>query len=426
MPEISHNVPPDLDEVSPGIFIFDKYELGKLLGCGAFAKVYHARNIQSGQSVAIKCISKQKIVKSGMISQTKREIAIMRRMHHHNIVKLYEVLATKTKIYFVMEFVKGGELFDKVAKGRLTEDTSRRYFHQLISAVGYCHSHGVFHRDLKPENLLLDERGDLKVSDFGLSAVTEQIQNDGMLHTQCGTPAYVAPEILSKKGYEGSKVDIWSCGIILYILNAGYLPFNNANIMVMYRKIYKGEFRCPRWMSTDLKRLLSRLLDPDSDTRITIEEILHDPWFIKGYNSNNNTTGISCEIPCYKSDQSDQEDEKDGFLNAFELISSSPRFNLSGLFSDTCDTTDGERYISEDTPEHLIEKIEDVGKKENLTVTKNEWRLVLFGRNGNVIVEIQVYRLTPSLVVVEVHSYEEIWTKKLSQLFYQPTSPVSR
>ncbi|KAE8688793.1 CBL-interacting serine/threonine-protein kinase 11 [Hibiscus syriacus] len=261
----------------PGNALFGKYELGRLLGCGAFAKVYHARNVRTGQSVAIKVVNKKKLSNSSLMSNVKREIYIMSRLNHPYIVKFFEVLATKTKIYFVMELVKGGELFAKLAKGRFTEDLSRKYFQQLISAVGYCHSRGVFHRDLKPENLLVDENGNLKVSDFGLSAVTDQIRPDGLLHTLCGTPAYVAPEILARKGYDGAKVDVWSCGIILYVLNAGYLPFNDPNIMVMYNKIYKGEYCCPKWMSSDLKRFLSRLLDTNPDTRITIHEIFNDP-----------------------------------------------------------------------------------------------------------------------------------------------------
>ncbi|KAJ6696579.1 hypothetical protein OIU85_002975 [Salix viminalis] len=109
-----------------------------------------------------------------------------------------------------------------------------------------------------------------------------KIQLDGLLHTLCGTPAYVAPEILTKKGYDGAKIDVWSCGVILFVLAAGYLPFNDSNLMAMYKKIYKGEFQCPKWMSTDLKRFLSRLLNTNPETRITIDEILKDPWFKKG------------------------------------------------------------------------------------------------------------------------------------------------
>ena len=173
MPEIDEHAPPSPAEQTA---LFGKYDLGRLLGCGAFAKVYHARNLETGQSVAVKIISKKKLQGTGLAGNVKREINIMSRLHHPHIVRLHEVLATKTKIFFVMEFVKGGELFARISKGRFSEDLSRRYFHQLISAVGYCHTRGVFHRDLKPENLLLDENGDLKVSDFGLSAVRDQVR----------------------------------------------------------------------------------------------------------------------------------------------------------------------------------------------------------------------------------------------------------
>ena len=303
--------------------LFGKYELGKLLGCGAFAKVYHARDVRNGQSVAIKIINKKKIVGTSLMSNIKREISIMRKLNHPNIVKLYEVLASKTKIYFVLEFIKGGELFAKVAKGRFTEDLSRKYFQQLISAVGFCHSRGIFHRDLKPENLLLDENGNLKVSDFGLSAVKEQIRPDGLLHTLCGTPAYVAPEILTKRGYDGATIDVWSCGVILYVLNAGYLPFNDPNLMAMYKKIYKGEYRCPKWFSSDLKRFLSRLLDTNPEKRITIDEMMRDPWFKKGYKEVN-----------FYDEEVKVEEFKVTELNAFDIISFSSGLNLSGLFDD--------------------------------------------------------------------------------------------
>ncbi|KAF8402510.1 hypothetical protein HHK36_010595 [Tetracentron sinense] len=395
--------------------LFGKYELGKLLGCGAFAKVYHGRNIRTGQSVAIKAISKKKIIKVGLMSQIKREISIMRLLRNPHIVKLFEVLATKTKIYFVMEFVKGGELFAMVAKGRFCEDLSRRYFQQLISAVRYCHSRGVFHRDLKPENLLIDDNGDLKVSDFGLSAVKNQIRNDGLLHTLCGTPAYVAPEVLGKKGYDGAKVDIWSCGVILYVLNAGYLPFNDPNLLVMYRKIYKGEFRCPKWTSPDLTRFLSRLLDTNPETRITVDEILHDPWFKKGYKQ------VKFQDE-YFGLKSDKDDRNVTFLNAFDIILLSSGCNLSGLFNDSDDSVNGERFVSAESPKRIIEKIEEAAKRGKITVReKEELGVELEGQNGNFVVRVQIYRLTQNLVLVEVKkrgedvvgSYDEIWRKKL-------------
>lgn len=424
-----------MPEVPTEINLFGKYELGRLLGCGAFAKVFHARNISSGQSVAIKAVSKTKILKGGLTANVKREISIMRRLHHPHIVKLIEVLATKTKIYFVMEFAKGGELFAKVAKGRFSENLSRRYFQQLITAVGYCHSRGVFHRDLKPENLLLDENWNLKVSDFGLSAVTEQARPDGLFHTLCGTPAYVAPEILTKKGYDGAKVDIWTCGVILYVLNAGYLPFNDTNVMVMYRKIYKGEFRFPKWTSPDLRRIISRMLDTNPETRITVDQILRDPWFKKGYKEIKfhwEKLNLTEDLGGGDQDFNDQKG-----LNAFDIISFSSGFDLSGLFSE-CDVSDmGERFVSAETPERIIEKVEEVAKSEDLAVSKKEnWGAKLEGQNGNFVVLMEIHRLTEKLVVVEFKTVErdvgiarQIWKDKLRPqlggLVYDPEKTVS-
>lgn len=318
-----------------GLFL-GRYEIGKLLGHGSFAKVYHARNIKTNENVAIKVIDKEKILKGGLIEHIKREISILRRVRHPNIVQLHEVMATKTKIFFIMEYVKGGELFGKVAKGRLNEENARKYFQQLISAVGFCHSRGVFHQDLKPENILLYDNGDIKVSDFGLSAISEQMKGDGLFHTLCGTLAYVAPEILGRKGYHAAKVDIWSCGIILFVLMAGYLPFHDQNIMIMYKKICKGQFRCPRWFSPDLTLLLTRLLDHNPETRITIPEIMNNRWFRKGFKhtkfhveddklcsvEDNVDDGIDY-FPDISISEMEPEDFRPSSLNAFDIISMS-------------------------------------------------------------------------------------------------------
>ncbi|MBA0830777.1 hypothetical protein Goarm_015284 [Gossypium armourianum] len=403
----------DLPELSSEATLFGKYELGKLLGCGAFAKVYHARDVDSGQSVAIKAVSKKKVLKGGFMAHVKREIAIMRRLRHPNIVKLIEVLATKTKVYFVMEFAKGGELFTRISRGRFSEDLSRRYFQQLISAVRFCHSRGVFHRDLKPENLLLDENWNLKITDFGLSAVTDQIRPDGLLHTLCGTPAYVAPEILAKKGYDGAKVDVWSCGIVLYVLHAGYLPFNDPNLMVMYRRIYKGEFRFPKWTSPDLRRFLSRLLDTNPETRITVDEIITDPWFKKGYKE----TKFNAEDFELKGDIQSTK-----CLNAFHIISFSTGFDLSGLFNDADFSARREQFVSGEKPETIILRIEEEFRKiENVKAKKRKERgIYLEGQDSNLILTVDIHQLTEILVVAEIRWREinvepssDVWKHKL-------------
>ncbi|CAN6463262.1 unnamed protein product [Victoria cruziana] len=438
-------------ERRPEKVIFGKYELGRLLGHGAFAKVYHAREMNSGKSVAIKVMNKSKIVSGGFVSHIKREISIMRRLRHPNIVRPFEVLASKTKIYFVMELVKGGPLFDKLAMGRLKEDVARRYFQQLISAVRVCHSRGVFHRDLKPENLLLDEADNIKVSDFGLSAVSEQVRHDGLFHTLCGTPAYVAPEVLANKGYDARKVDIWSCGVILFVMVAGYLPFNDRNLMNMYRKIYKGEFSCPRWMSSELRWLVHRLLETDTERRITIDEIIRDPWFRKGGYEEvklcssddgdddgkcwwrclegtcsesplSSRTAFSPSSPLPTSSSCGSAKEKDELptLNAFDIISFSRGMNLSGLFEGS-EFQSVNRFISGEPMSTIVEKLEEVAKTAGFTVRKKHFRAVLEGgSHGQLVVVAEMFRLTGSLMLVEIkkkngdaHAYEDFWERKL-------------
>ncbi|CAN1833366.1 CBL-interacting serine/threonine-protein kinase 3 [Linum perenne] len=286
-----------------------KYEVGRTIGEGTFAKVKFARNSETGEPVALKILDKEKVLKHKMAEQIKREIATMKLIQHPNVVSLYEVchlpihllyrflvMGSRTKIFIVMEFITGGELFDKIVNhGRMREDEARRYFQQLINAVDYCHSRGVFHRDLKPENLLLDSYGNLKVSDFGLSALSQQ--DDGLLHTTCGTPNYVAPEVLNDEGYNGATADLWSCGVILFVLLAGYLPFDDSNLMNLYKKVSificllpfprscssSAEFTCPPWLSLPAMKLIARILDPNPFNRITIPEILVDEWFRKDY-----------------------------------------------------------------------------------------------------------------------------------------------
>lgn len=392
--------------------------MGRVLGQGNFAKVYHGRNLATNENVAIKVIKKEKLKKDRLVKQIKREVSVMRLVRHPHIVELKEVMATKGKIFLVMEYVKGGELFTKVNKGKLNEDDARKYFQQLISAVDFCHSRGVTHRDLKPENLLLDENEDLKVSDFGLSALPEQRRDDGMLVTPCGTPAYVAPEVLKKKGYDGSKADIWSCGVILYALLSGYLPFQGENVMRIYRKAFKAEYEFPEWISPQAKNLISNLLVADPEKRYSIPEIMSDPWFQYGFmrplafSMKESAVGEDSTIDDFGGEEEEVPElvaamgkPARPFYNAFEIISSlSHGFDLRSLFETR--KRSPSMFISKFSASAVVAKLEGMAKKLNFRVTgKKEFTVRMQGmkegRKGKLAMTMEVFEVAPEVAVVE-------------------------
>ncbi len=212
-----------------------------------------------------------------MEEKVQREINILHLCTHPHIIRLYEVIDTPTDIFLVNEYVSGGELFDYiVSKGRLSADEARNFFHQIISGVEYCHFQKIVHRDLKPENLLLDANDNIKIADFGLS----NLMRDGdFLRTSCGSPNYAAPEVISGHLYAGPEVDVWSCGVILYALLCGSLPFDDESIPNLFKKIKSGMYSLPTHLSQLAKNLIPRMLEVDPMKRITIPEIRLHPWF---------------------------------------------------------------------------------------------------------------------------------------------------
>jgi len=254
-----------------------QYVLGKNLGIGAFGKVKLATHCITGHKVAVKILNKAKIKQLGMEEKVQREINILHLCTHPHIIRLYEVIDTPTDIFLVNEYVSGGELFDYiVSKGRLSADEARNFFHQIVSGVEYCHFQKIVHRDLKPENLLLDSNLNIKIADFGLS----NIMRDGdFLRTSCGSPNYAAPEVISGHLYAGPEVDVWSCGVILYALLCGSLPFDDESIPNLFKKIKSGMYSLPSHLSQLARNLIPRMLEVDPMKRITIPEIRLHPWF---------------------------------------------------------------------------------------------------------------------------------------------------
>ncbi|KAL2238539.1 UNVERIFIED_CONTAM: CBL-interacting serine/threonine-protein kinase 3 [Sesamum indicum] len=393
-----------------------KYEVGRTIGEGTFAKVKFARNSETGEAVAVKILDKDKVLKHKMAEQIKREIATMKLIKHPNVVRIYEVMASKTKIFIILEFITGGELFDKIVNhGRMKEDEARKYFQQLINAVDYCHSRGVFHRDLKPENLLLDAAGNLKVSDFGLSALSQQVRDDGLLHTTCGTPNYVAPEVLNDRGYHGATADLWSCGVILFVLLAGYLPFDDSNLMNLYKKISNAEFTCPPWISFGAMKLITRILEPNPEKRITVPEILEDEWFKKDYKppvfDEREDINLDDVEAVFKDSEEyhvteKKEEQQPAAMNAFELISMSKGLNLGNLFDVEQGFKRETRFTSRSPANEIINKIEEAAKPLGFDVRKKNYKMRLenikAGRKGNLNVATEVFQVAPSLHMVEV------------------------
>jgi len=263
-----------------GANIKEFYDLKEEIGKGSFSVVRKGIHKKTGKEYAIKCIQKRFI----KLDLLEREILIMKKLKHPHIIPLIEVFEDKEQIFLVLEMVKGGELFDKIVeRGNYTEQDASNIVKQILEAVQYLHSHGVVHRDLKPENLLCseDEKGTIHiyVSDFGLS---RNIQANQSMHTYCGSPEYVAPEVLAYVPY-GKEIDCWSIGVITYILLTGFLPFYDKDHNILFEKIQNVDYNwddCPD-VSPTAKHFIQRLLVKDPVNRYSVDNSLAHPW-IKG------------------------------------------------------------------------------------------------------------------------------------------------
>ena len=255
------------------------YEFQKDIGEGNFGKVKLGTFKPTGEQFAIKILNKSKI-KIKMKNSIFKENEIITRFNHINVVFVFHILEDSQNFYIIMEYCKHGELFDYIVKNeKLSEEESSIFFYQLINGLEYIHSKGISHRDLKPENLLLAENKILKIIDFGLS---HEFEGDELLKTKCGSPSYAAPEIICCPFYDGFKVDVWCCGIILYAMLCGYLPFEGEDNNILFQNILNCDPDLPPFLSDLSKDIILRILNPDPDNRISIKEIKNHSFYLKG------------------------------------------------------------------------------------------------------------------------------------------------
>uniref|UniRef100_A0A7N6FDM3 non-specific serine/threonine protein kinase n=1 Tax=Anabas testudineus TaxID=64144 RepID=A0A7N6FDM3_ANATE len=251
------------------------YDIERTLGKGNFAVVKLARHRITKTEVAIKIIDKTQL-DAVNLEKIYREVQIMKMLDHPHIIKLYQVMETKNMLYLVTEYAKNGEIFDYLAKhGRLSELEARRKFWQILSAVEYCHNRNIVHRDLKAENLLLDGHMNIKIADFGFGNF---FQPGEPLATWCGSPPYAAPEVFEGQQYEGPQLDIWSMGVVLYVLVCGALPFDGPTLPVLRQRVLEGRFRIPYFMTEDCEHLIRRMLVLDPSKRLSLAQIKEHKW----------------------------------------------------------------------------------------------------------------------------------------------------
>ncbi|KQK06877.1 hypothetical protein BRADI_2g31015v3 [Brachypodium distachyon] len=355
-----------------------RYELGRVIGRGPSSKVYRARLVHTGVHVAVKAIRKPRpqypsscspeAAKAARRSVEREVAALWLAQGHPHVVRLLDLLASRSTVYLVLDLARGGSLQSAISnRGGLRDDderAARRLFAPLASALAHLHSRGI----------CSENGGQLTLAD-----------------TLCGSPAYVAPEILRKRRYDAGKADVWSSGVTLFSLVAGYLPFNDGNLMAMYRKICSGRYRCPKWFSPELRCLLGRMLDPEPDTRINIRDILEHPWLRQQDGTTTSSLGMVRCVPVDLDPEVlkwEAETEQVRELNAFDIVAFASGCDLSGLIGPLPDRV---RFVVAGVDvASVLDKAEELGREEGFTATQ-----------GKFVARIRVNQLLGQILMVE-------------------------
>lgn len=254
------------------------YEFKGEIGTGAFSCVKLVQNMDTNDFFACKVISKEKLSTPKRMERFEDEIRIQQQLRHPNVVRIYDLLKDTQNYYIIMEFCQGGELFQYIVdKGKLTEDETKPILDQVLEAVKYIHKMGVVHRDIKPENILIDQNGKVKLSDFGLSKFVSMKSN--LVKTPCGSPCYASPECLSGLPYNGYISDMWSVGVLFYACVCGQLPWTKRSQAELYAQVKAGKYEVPQTLTPECQDLITKLMDTDTNTRITPDDALKHEWF---------------------------------------------------------------------------------------------------------------------------------------------------
>jgi len=253
-----------------------EYELLGLIGQGSFSEVRLAKCIKTKVFYACKVIPLTNLSSAPLIDRFENEIRVIRQLYHPGIVQVKDFFKDDSNYYVIMEFCPNGDIFSLVIeRGKISEHEGKIYMNQIVLALIYIHSLNIAHRDLKPENILLDYAGNIKISDFGLSRYLDE---SGIAATPCGSPCYASPEILSGLPYDAKKSDIWSCGVILYAMMTGQLPWTKRNQNELFNQIRRGDYTIPNLVSPQCADLISQMMCVDPLERISLQEVLTHPW----------------------------------------------------------------------------------------------------------------------------------------------------
>ena len=254
----------------------EKYQLSHTIGKGSFSIVKVGQDVETRTRYAVKIIPKSNMHQAADIERFEREVRVILKMNHPGIIKIYDLLADDAFFYLVMELCKGNTLLSVVPKpGTINEAAAKPIFKQVLETIKYIHDQGIAHRDLKLENVLIDESGHIKLIDFGFSRFANPGQ---MFQTPCGSPAYAAPEVIGGQTYDGRAADMWSCGVVLFCLVTGELPWRAGNQLSVFKQITEGQIDIPKEVSVECRGLIERLLCPDATLRYTAADAMTHPW----------------------------------------------------------------------------------------------------------------------------------------------------